>query len=398
MRLLAGVACAAAGVLLLVAAFRFASGGADSQPRPTTGPSTESALLLNAVMKEGGEPLERDVSYDVYGVERDLQGNRKRIAGSGSYQGPPKLSLAPGRYLVTASFGNARASTELDVPDKTLVLQKLILRAGRLVLSSRLSPTSPALASGVEYVVLEAARDVEGNRKRVAGSPVYDGPPRVGLAAGRYYVTARHGSASTGVEVDVAEGEVKPLSLDLNAGVLRPSTILSDGGMPLPKGVSYVVFDAAKDVEGNAKRIISSPSYDGPPRFPLTAGRYTITATYGSASVTMDVDVAAGEVKPQVLNLHAGILAVTGIGANGQPLAKGVNYVVYEAATDVEGNRRRVTSSPSYDPPPRFPLSAGRYYVEASGNAGKASAEVDLREGTMTPLELRLASPAGARP
>ena len=397
MRLLVALAGAAAAVLLVATAFRLA-GGVDSQPRPTTGPSAEPALVLNAVMKEGGEPLEKDVDYDVYGVERDPQGNRKRIAGSPSYNGPPKLSLAPGRYFVTASFGNARASTELAVPDRTVVLQTLILRAGRLVLSSRLSPASPPIASGVEYVVLEAAKDIEGNRKRVASSPWYDGPPRVRLAAGRYYVTARYASASTGTEIDIAEGEVKPLSLDLHAGVLRLSTVLNDGGTPLPKGVNYAVFDAAKDAEGNSKRITSSPSYDGPPRFPLTAGRYTITATYGSASASQDVDVAAGEVKPHVLNLNAGILAVTAIDARGQALLKGVNYVVYEAAEDVEGNRKRVTSSPSYEPPPRFPLSAGRYYVEASGDAGKANAAVDLREGAMTPLELRLAPTAAVRP
>ncbi len=313
------------------------------------------------------------------------------------YSGPPRFPLKPGRYYVAAIYGSARATTEVDIVPGTLVLQTLILHAGVLSTSSRLSSATDTLKNGVAYVVYEAAQDVEGNRKKVTSSPSYSGPPRFVLPARRYHVIAQYGSASANVEVDVAAGEITPLSLDLRAGILLPSAVLMEGATPLEKGVAYVVNEGAADPEGRSKRITSSPSYEEPPRFPLPAGRYVVSATYGSASASLAIDIAAGGVVRQALNLHAGILAVTSAGANGQRLERGVDYVVYEAAKDVEGNRKRVAGSPGYEGPPRFPLPRGRYYVAASGHGGRADTEVDVPEGALTPLELRL-SPSPSKP
>lgn len=74
----------------------------------------------------------------------------------------------------------------------------------------------------------------------------------------------------------------------------------------------------------------------------------------------------------------------------GKPLTRGVRYDVYEAAKDAEGNRKRVTSSQTYEDPPRFPLPAGHYYVAASSDVGKGGSEVTISPGEVRQLQLRL--------
>jgi phage baseplate assembly protein gpV len=175
--------------------------------------------------------------------------------------------------------------------------------------------------------------------------------------------------------------------LNLRAGILSLSSVLATGGKPLPSGVRYTVYEAAKEADGNRKRV----TYDdgGPVRFPLPAGRYYVTATYGSASASTEVEVTAAEVTRQALNLRAGILSLSSVLATGEkPLRSGVRYTVYEAAKEADGNRKRVT----YDDggPVRFPLPAGRYYVTASSDVGNGSSEITVVPGEVRELLLRL--------
>ncbi|HZI79755.1 MAG TPA: toll/interleukin-1 receptor domain-containing protein [Vicinamibacterales bacterium] len=392
---LAGSVAAAALVLLL--AYRGLSGDAAGQPSPVRSAADKPALKLASMLAEDSEPLASGVAYAVYEARQDAEGSRKQVVTSAAYAGPPRFDLAPGRYYVTAEHGAAMAATELEVPAQTLVQQTLNLHAGILRPTARLSPATPALESGVEYDVFDAVQDAEGNRKRVTGSAAYAGPPQFVVPAGRYYVTAQYASASAALEVTIAEGDNTALPFDLKAGVLLATAVLSDGSAPLPTGVEYSVDEAVKDAEGRAKRVVSSAAYAGPPRLPVSAGRYTVTATHGNATASTEVTLAAGETKPIVLNLHAGILALSSIGPTGQRLDTGVSYEVYEAAKDAEGSRKRVTTSAAYAGPPRFQLPRGRYYVTASARDGTSEAAIDVPEGVTTPLELRLRSGPDSR-
>ena len=385
-----------AAVLLGVVAYRSVGAGAggDGQPRPTTSAAEKPVLKLAAMMAKGSEPLADGVYYVVYDAAKNAEGERRQVAVSQAYSPPPRFELPPGRYYVTATYGAATAATELDVPAATLVQQTLDFHAGVLRPTARVNASSNPLDGNVAYELFDAAQDPEGKRRKVASSPAYSKPPRFTVRAGRYYVTAQYFSASANLEIDVAEGENKELSMDLNAGVLVPSAMLSDGGPKLENGVAYQVDEAAKDAVGQPKRITSIPAYSPPSPLPVPAGRYAVSATLGSAVARAEVAVAAGETKKVEFNLHAGILEATSEGPNGQPLDTDVGYEVYEAAKDAEGNRKRVVSSPSYSKPPRFQLPRGRYYVVAAGAMGRGDAEIEVPEGTVTTLKLRLA-PAG---
>jgi hypothetical protein len=276
-----------------------------------------------------------------------------------------------------------------------LTLQALNLRAGVLSLSTLLAAGSPPLTSGVSYAVEEAAVDIEGNRKQVTGSAAYQGPPRFPLAAGRYRVVAVHGSASTAVDVEVTAGETKRQTMILEAGILTLSSMLAAGTPPLASGVSYDVYKAVLDADGNRTHVVGSAAYQEPPRFPLSAGRYHVTAAHGSATAAIDVDVMAGQTLRQAMNLKAGILALSSRRGSGPPIETGVSYEVYTAEKELDGNRKHVVASPPYQGPPRLPVPAGRYYVTATSKEGQGEGEVAVAEGAVQPLALVLS--AGGR-
>ena len=209
-------------VVASAALYKFGNDNRDgSQPRAEMRPWSESALRLSAVMTDGGKPLTGDVRYDVYEAAPDAEGTRKRVDSSEESQ--PRFSLPAGRYYVTATHGNASAGTDVEVAAAKMTLQTLNLRAGILMLSSVLASGGKPLARGVRYDVFEAAKDAEGKRKPVTSSDEYHDAPRFTLPAGRYYVTATHGSASAAAEIATKAGdEPTRQTLDLHAGVLDP--------------------------------------------------------------------------------------------------------------------------------------------------------------------------------
>jgi hypothetical protein len=124
------------------------------------------------------------------------------------------------------------------------------------------------------------------------------------LPAGRYYVAATYGSASAGSDVEVTAGDA-PIRqvLDFRAGILSLTSVLAAGGEPLPSGVRYDVYETAKDADGNRKRVTYSGAHLGPPRFPLPAGRYYVTASSDQGKGSSEVTISPGQVRQVQLRL-----------------------------------------------------------------------------------------------
>jgi len=150
--------------------------------------------------------------------------------------------------------------------------------------------------------------------------------------------------------------------------------------------VNFYVYEAKQNIEGNRRRV--TQSY-GIPQFVLPAGRYFVEAKYGSAYASAEVDVKAGERTEHTLILNAGYLRTAAIlGEGTEPLkSTDVNFYVYEAKQNIEGNRRRVTQGYGI---PQFVLPASRYFVEAKYGPAYASAEVEVKAAERKNVTLRL--------
>jgi hypothetical protein len=168
------------------------------------------------------------------------------------------------------------------------------------------------------------------------------------------------------------------------------SAVLTDGGEPL-RGVAYEVYSAAQDPGGNRQRITGSNQREASARFALPAGRYLVTAAYENASTSVEVEVASTGFTQQIVNLRAGILRLTAVLDDRGKALPGATYVVYAAARDAEGNRKRVTqSNHQYEASARFLLPAGRYFATAAYGSAAEDVEVEVTPGGTTEQILNL--------
>jgi len=325
-------------------------------------------LKLSVILEEGRSPLTKDVAWDVFG-EADAEGNRPNITTS--YDAQPTLSLPAGKFMVEATVGNAKGKVMVEIKAGATLEKVLSLGAGRIKLSALAVEGGEPLSKDVSWDVLGTA-DAEGNRPNAGGS--YDAQPTLSLPAGKYLLQVAWGSAQKKQEIEVAAGKLTEIPIILNAGSLALSALMSEGADPAPGDLSWEVFGEA-NAEGERPK--ATYSYDAQPKFHLTAGKYLVVATRGTAAAQMEVEVQAGKAATKVLTLNAGTLKVSSSTPG--------SWEVF-GEKDAEGNRKKVTYS--YDADSKFFIPAGKVLVVRSEGDKKAEKEVEIKANALTELTL----------
>ncbi len=170
-------------------------------------------LRLKAVLKEGAEPLKKDIYWRIYETSKDMYGKRKQITGGGSNE---IFKLAAGRYYVQAHFGHAMVSREIELKANEINEYTFNLNAGYLRLHATLSEGAEPLKKDIYWRIYEISKDMHGKRKQITGG----GSNEIfKLAAGRYYISVHYGKATVSREVDVKAKEINDYTLNLNTGI-----------------------------------------------------------------------------------------------------------------------------------------------------------------------------------
>jgi hypothetical protein len=301
-KLFAALALVVVLVLGFVAYRTGRPGGNDREPAPLP-PDGKTGLRVSAVLADGGEPLDGGVAYQVFAAEENAEGHRKYITGSSHPHPAAWFPLPAGRYVVNAAYRNAFASAHVEVTPGIATRQILNLSAGYLRVTAVLAEGTEAL-SGVAYNVYAAAPDAEGHRKRITSTNSQrDASAWFLLPAARYFVTAAYGGASASVVVEVTPAASTQQAFNLQAGILRLTAVLAGGGQPLTGAVAYDVYTAARNAEGNRKRITGSNHSPGPSQFVIPIGRYYVTAAHSAGNASAETAVTAGRTRDVQLRL-----------------------------------------------------------------------------------------------
>ncbi|NJN46973.1 MAG: hypothetical protein HC808_11410, partial [Candidatus Competibacteraceae bacterium] len=245
-------------------------------PAQPPAPTGATGIQLQTVLATNGEVIKDQLGYEVLSAQQDLQGKREQIAVS--YDAQPLFKLEPGQYHLRVKYGsnesNAVSKVDIEVKAGELTPQVISLEAGYVRLITVPAEGAEPLAEAMNYEMFSAAKDLEGNRKQVAFS--YDAQPVFKLKAGKYHLRIAHGSNESNVvteaDVEVKAGELSEQIISLEAGYLRLATLPVEGSEPLAKDLSYDVFGAQQDLQGNRTRVAFS--YDARPLFRLKAGAY----------------------------------------------------------------------------------------------------------------------------
>ncbi|WP_395738771.1 VWA domain-containing protein [Prosthecobacter sp.] len=325
-------------------------------------------LKLSVVMEEGGTPVAKDVSWDVFG-EADAEGNRPKVAYS--YEAQPTLAVPAGKFQVEVAYGNAKAKAMVEVKAGATTEKVISLGAGKLKLSALAVEGAEPISKDL-FWELQGAADAEGNRSRAGYS--YDGQPSFSLPAGKYLLQLEWGAAKTKQEIEVVAGKLTAIPIVINSGSISISAIMAEGADPVSEGLNWDVF-GEPNAEGERTKV--TYSYDAQPKLHLKAGKYTIMVTRGAAAAKADVEIQAGKMVTNVLNLSAGTLKASSSTPGDWEVFGPVN---------AEGERKKLTYS--YDQNAKLFLPVGKVLVVRSKDGKKAEQEVEIKPNALTELTL----------
>ena len=329
-------------------------------------------VKLSAIPTAGAEPLDDKMFYWVYAPEKDLEGNQKEFDRSGS--AAPLIWLMSGTYEVRARHGKAFASTELVIEAGKTIEHVFDMNAGYLRATGISTAGGEVLKDKMFYWVLSTTKDLEGKRTEIDRSGGAE--PFFRLPAGTYLLRAQHGKAFAEKEVTVTAGALTEEQLDMNAGYLKVSAAMTEGGDTLSKKMFYWVLNPEKDLQGKQKEIDRAGS--ATPLFRLPAGDYVLRAQHGKALKDVDVTVTAGALNEQTIVMDSAMVRLTATTSDGNEIGKGLFWRLYKVTPESQGNHPELDRSGSAKP--TFIVPAGDYIASVSF------------EGESTDLPLKLAA------
>ncbi len=350
--------------------------------RNTTHTFTFSApvLTLQAVLKEGGEPLTDSVSWGVWG-QPNAEGKRQQIAFS--FHATARLRLGPGDYRITARRGSAKVARDISFAKEPMTVS-LIFEAGTLKASATLKEGDEPLTDGLSWDVLGDPNS-EGKRPQIAYS--FHAQPKFTLPAGSYLLQVKKGSSTVSGQIEVKAGELTSHQLVMGSGTVVANAVMSSGvEAHTGRGLSWAVLG---DPNSEGKRPKIAYSFHAAPRFTLPAGSYLLQVERGSASASQDIEVKPGETINVTLNFNAAILKATAVlTEGGDPMVDPQMSWRVLGPPNAEGKRQQFAYE--IKARPSFSLPVGKYTLTVERGDASAQQEVEVVAGKFNTATVNL--------
>lgn len=239
-------------------------------------------LSVEARLTKDGGIITKGLVWRVFDTVKDENGNLALIAtakgGSASFQ------IAPGSYIVNASYGRAGATKRVQLSRDGLT-ENFVLEAGGLKLNAIASNGSDLKARHLKFTVYEARRDAKGNRKLIARDVPSDRILR--LNSGTYHVVSSYGTINASVRADlrVQAGKLTEAVLQHRAAQVFLKLVSERGGEAIAD-TAWSVFTEQGDVVQE-----SSSTF---PTLILAEGSYSAIARHRGNVFTHDFKVESG--------------------------------------------------------------------------------------------------------
>jgi Ca-activated chloride channel family protein len=325
------------------------------EPAPAPQPQPERSEFnyrFTAYLAEG-VPLEiRDTRWDCFAAD-----STSEEVLHYSYTNDVRGRLDPGKYRVRATTDLVTSEFTVELTEDGVAERPVILNAGIVDISVVSSQDGEPDANAY----WEAKSGERGDYGY--------GPATRIVPAGDLPVKARLGRAEAETVASVAAGERKEVRIVAGAGIVSVSATYAEGG-PAVEGsdIYFEVLEAKKALDGNRKSV--DYGYGAKIEFTVPAGEFMILGRLSEASAETPVTVRAGERSDVVVNLNAGVLAIS---------APGARFIeILSAKKDLQGNRRSVAYA--YGETFQITVAPGEYVVEANydGDAAKKSANASV--------------------
>jgi hypothetical protein len=224
----------------------------------------------------------------------------------------------------------------------------------------------------------------DGNEAEVVATQT-GAAPQLSLQPGRYLVTAKFGDTQVSEEIAIG-GDTAHHVLNLNAGVIRMRLVPNAGAPAVTGDVTWEVFEYSKAKLEHRKQIavVQASQHE----FVLPAGYYIVRARYDDTTSELVVPVEAGHTYKYTVNLYAGNVGLSALGANGKAVSEPVAWEIVRATPNAHGELETVTAVVA--PSRVFLLREGNYIVRARTGDLVGESTFEVRAGTTRKVKVQL--------
>ncbi|MCR6499112.1 VWA domain-containing protein [Shinella sp. CPCC 101442] len=295
-----------------------------AEPEPT--PAIEFNTELDSVLSEGGPSLgdNDNVFWQIY--RADANGAPAGDTVETQYKGKYSGNYPAGKYVAVATLQSSiKREIPFEVKEGEVAKPFVNFDAGLVVVTPKRTPQD-AEADGNASVEI-AFGDY---------STTYYGLAKFYASAGEVKVNGAIGPSKTSETFSVKAGETVERDLVIGSGIVLNKAVYAEGGPEVDSGnVFFEVVEAKKSIDGTRKSV--TYSYGTGTKLDVPTGDLVLTAKLGSATGEVPISLKAGEMKEVVVNLNAGVLAIS---------APGANFIeILSATKDIQGNQKSMSNN-----------------------------------------------------
>lgn len=187
---------------------------------------------------------------------------------STTYYGTAKFYASAGDVKLIGKIGPSIAEETVSVKAGETIERDLVIGSGVVLNKAIYAEGGTAVDSGnVFFEVVAANKNIDGTRKSIAYN--YGTGTKLDVPPGEHVLTAKLGSATGEIPFTIKAGEMKEVTVNINAGVLAITA----------PGASFIeILSAAKDIQGNQKSM--SYNYGAEWQDTLPPGDYIVAVKY----------------------------------------------------------------------------------------------------------------------
>jgi len=340
---------------------------------------------VQAVLVDGGQPFTID-QFRVFNAPDDFapeQDQKTELAHSDYSVAKWTFALKPGKYQLDGRKGQLRVSKVFEVKGTSGQAEDLVFNAAVLNVVAKMTEDTPRVQVDKFAVArMDDAFSEDKNFDTAYSTELWT----VVIPAGKIALTAKKGVATIRREMDVKAGEALKETLVFNGGAISMIAAMTADGEAVKVDYFQILKVSADGLE-EPKTLDSAYSAD---KWNIAAnqGKYLIRVKLDKAYAELPIELKAGEVRKEKLNLNAGLLELV-VSAEGDP--RGVKakklYVKRPAAPGVD--TRELESSYSSDKL-LVVLPPGQYLVGAVFDGGEEEVPVEIKAGARLRQEMKL--------
>jgi Ca-activated chloride channel family protein len=344
-------------------------------PVPKKKVDAEPGVKLVATYVKGGPEFKGDINWHVLTPQKDLAGNRKKVANQHrGKSGHIFRNLSSGKYIFIAELSDHRfiqREYEIEVNAAEAAVHELALDIGTVRFDAFMKAGGQPFKGDLGWDVLDPKKDLAGKHKKLVNFWRKKSGHIFILPAGQWLI---HGIMADHKHVGIQSKEivVTPAGEELhefvfNAGTVRFDALLKEGGQPYQGDLGWDVLELKKDLAGKHKKLVNFWRKKSGHIFILPAGQWLIQgvlADWKFIGTQKEITVVPAGEELHTFVFNAGTVRFDALlKEGGQPFTGDLGWDILAPKPDLAGKHKKLVNFWRKKSGSLFMLPAGEWLI-----------------------------------